>query len=132
MSLILLFGMAVATISEDYRTYLTGSEIADFGVVLSGHLMQYDNAVLPFPTYYTLDVSEAKDCDVVAIGIEVQNASGATGFGTTISGGENEVYAFRLAQEYISTSSLAVRCDTGPNIIDKIYIFDIKEALYAP
>jgi len=129
MSFALVLGMAAAASSGDFRIYLTGDEILEFGVTLSSHELDYVDFPPPFPIYFTLDVSEVNDCEVVAVGIQVLSQQGAEIFGTTISGSENDIYGFRLASEYINTASLAIRCDTGPDEIDKVYIFDIEEGL---
>lgn len=49
MNFALLMMMAAATLTQDYRTYLTGSEIANFGVAINGNLIQYDDLAPPFP-----------------------------------------------------------------------------------
>lgn len=127
MSFILVIGMAAA-ISGEFRTYLTGDAIRDFGLVLSGEEFEAIDAVPPFPMYFALDTSGVKDCDVVAVGLRVENESGAEVLGTTISGSANGIYTFRLASSFIESASLAVRCDSGPDAIDRVYIFDVEEA----
>jgi len=131
MSYLLIIAAAGATFLSGPRSELSGEEAVNMGINLIARNFEYELMDEPAPIFLQLDLSQFQACEILDVGIDVKNESGAIFFGAEISSMNGSVYAFRLEREYLSSTDLAIACDSGPDVLNHVYLFKLGELLLA-
>ena len=107
------------------RTELSGEEAIELGLVLTAKNLEYEIQEAPAPIFFQLDTTQFSACEVRDIGLDVNDESGDLIFGSEISSVTENLYAFRLEREYIHSTDMAIACDSGPDVLDHVYLLKL-------
>ena len=132
MSLLLIMAAAGATFIAGTHTNLSAEEARDLGIELLARNFEYELMDEPSPLFFRLDLSSFDVCKIRDVGIDVQDSSGTNIFGTTISRFNGPIYTFRLDRRYLNSTDMAIACDDGPDVLDRVYLFKLWDLLQEP
>lgn len=132
MNYLLILAAVGATYISNPRTTLSGEEAIDLGIELVAHNFEYEVMDQPSPLFVRLELSGFNACQVRDVGIDVLNAAGTLVYGSLITKSNGQVYAFRLEREYLDYTKMAIRCESGSNSLDYVYMFEIKDLIQTP
>ena len=84
------------------------------------------------PLFLTIDLTTFDACKVRGVGIDVWSSSGTLVFGSAISSLSGRNYPFRVDRKYLDTTRVAVACDDGPDVLSRVYSFNLGDLVQFP
>lgn len=132
MSYFTILAAAGATFLSGPRTTLNAEQAAELGIEVKAVNFDYEYMDAPAPIFIQVDLSRFAACEVKGVGIDVWNSSEELIFGTTITSFNGDIYPFRLERGYLNTTDMAIGCDSGPDVLDHVYLFSLGDFIQAP
>lgn len=132
MSYILVFAAMGTTYLPSFFTNLDAQEVANLGIEIEAKNFNRELTLDIGPLFFEIDLSQFRACTVKGLEIGVRDEADVEIFGVTIADFGGSTYPFRLAQEYLSTATIAVACDSGPDKLDQVYLFKLEDVVQAP
>lgn len=132
MKILLIIAAAGVTYMTGPRTTLDAQEVGNLGIRIDVQNYNRELTVEPGPLFFRIDLSAFTTCKVRDLELNTTDLSGRTIFGATISSYNGFIYPFRLAEEHVDYSTIGIACDSGPDVLDHVYFFELGDVVNAP
>jgi hypothetical protein len=131
MSIFLAIAAAGVTYMSGPMTTLDAQEVQNLGINITAQNYNRELTVDPGPLFFQIDLAEFRACRLRGLGLNVRDENGTEIFGASINDAGGRLFPFRLAEIHVDSTTIAISCDSGPDRLDQVYLFELEEAIEA-